>query len=117
MNSEQYLQALRDGPLHQRLRFMAKEYDGPCGQSMTVQMAGKYKQDNLVAASALAMVCDSLQVEHQRLVQERLLLRCAITRAIASLGETFEEGMSNLGIAEDLYGALKATESSSEVST
>ena len=50
MNSEQYLKKLREGSLVDRLGFMAKEYDGPCGQSCTVMEANANKKKNLLEA-------------------------------------------------------------------
>jgi hypothetical protein len=47
MTSEQYLSHLRDGELIERLRFMAQEYDGPCGQCSSIIAANAQKKANL----------------------------------------------------------------------
>jgi hypothetical protein len=50
MNSETYLKHIQEGSLIDRLKFMAKEYDGPCGQSSTVMAANAAKKANLLEA-------------------------------------------------------------------
>jgi hypothetical protein len=51
MNSEQYLNKLRgDGDLVKQLKFMASEYTGPGGQSVTVQTANQIKRQALLDA-------------------------------------------------------------------
>ncbi len=51
MNSEQYIKKLLgDGDLVKQLQFMASEYTGPCGQSVTVQRANQIKRQALLDA-------------------------------------------------------------------
>jgi len=45
MNSETYLNQFRTGTLQDRLKKMAAEYDGPCGQGMTSMTAAQLKKE------------------------------------------------------------------------
>jgi len=47
MNSETYLNQFRTGTLQDRLKKMAAEYDGPCGQGMTSMTAAQLKKEAL----------------------------------------------------------------------
>ena len=50
MNSERYIKRLYEGSLIKRLRFMADEYRGSCGQSSTVITANALKRANILEA-------------------------------------------------------------------
>jgi hypothetical protein len=50
MNSETYLNQFRTGTLQDRLKKMAAEYDGPCGQGMTIMETNRLKKAALLEA-------------------------------------------------------------------
>jgi hypothetical protein len=50
MNSETYLNQFRTGTLQDRLKKMADEFNGPCGQGMTSMTAAQLKKEALLEA-------------------------------------------------------------------
>ena len=80
MNSETYLKHLQEGSLIDRLRFMAKEYDGPCGQTNTILVSRAAKKTNLLEAIELieeaeenGMVCKPKTIREMTEVWARLM--------------------------------------------
>ena len=63
MNSETYkMKLLGDGDIVKQLRFMAKEYDGPDGQSLNAQENNRIKKAALLKAANLIENYELLRV-------------------------------------------------------